>query len=262
MFSSIRNSCFLLALLSFSGPQAVSATDSDVVDLSAADASAKKMNVYFISGLGADERVFTKLKLDPRLNVKYIKWIRPLKKESLQHYAARLSKQIDTSQPFQLVGLSFGGVVASEIADIACPEQVTLISSMSTGVPLSKFYQLMIKCLLMSPLSAPLLKSANRLTYSYFGADTPELKKLLKKILHDTDSKFLKWALTRMSGWDRKERVENLFHIHGTADKLIPILIVKPDIIIEGGGHLMVYAQADQISKILNHRLTTIHSAE
>jgi pimeloyl-ACP methyl ester carboxylesterase len=246
-----------LALLSFSGPAVASATDSAAIDV-----SAKKLNVYFISGLGADERVFTKLKLDPRLNVKYIKWIRPLKKESLQHYAARLSKQIDTSQPFQLVGLSFGGVIASEISDIACPQQVTLISSMSTGVPLSKFYQAMIRFLLMSPLSAPLLKSANRITYGYFGADTPELKKLLRQILHDTDSKFLKWALARMSGWDRKERVDNLFHVHGTADKLIPILIVKPDMIIEGGGHLMVYAQADQISKILNHRLTTIDSAE
>ncbi len=261
MFSNIRNSCFLLALLSFSGFQAAGAPDSATVAV-AADVPARKLNVYFISGLGADERVFTKLKLDPRLNVKYIQWVRPLKKESLQHYAARLSKQIDTSQPFQLVGLSFGGVIASEIADIACPQQVTLISSMSTGVPLSKFYQVMIKFLLMSPLSAPLLKSANRVTYSYFGADTPELKKLLKRILHDTDGKFLKWALTRMSGWDRKERVDNLFHIHGTADKLIPIIIVKPDIIIEGGGHLMVYAQADQISKILNHRLTSIDSEE
>ncbi len=258
MISNIRHSCFLLLILAaFFGGQVFAGADSVALN-----SSSRTMNVYFLSGLGADERVFARLKLDPKLKVKHIKWVRPLKKETLQHYAARLSKQIDTSQPFQLVGLSFGGVVASEIADIACPEQVTLISSMSTGVPLSKFYQAMIRFLLMSPLSAPLLKSANRVTYSYFGADTPELKTLLKKILHATDSKFLKWALTRMSGWNRKDRVENLFHIHGTADKLIPIIIVKPDIIIEGGGHLMVYAQADQISKILNDRLMTNHSAE
>lgn len=257
MFKHIRTSFLLFVLLSFSGPIAHGGTDS-----TGEHYTGKKMNVYFVSGLGADERIFTKLNLDPRLNVHYIKWVRPLKKESLQHYAARLSKQIDTSQPFQLVGLSFGGVVASEIADVACPQQVTLISSMSTGVPLSKFYQLMIRFFLASPLSVPLLKSANRLTYSYFGADTSELKKLLKNILHDTDGKFFKWAITRMSGWNRKERVENLFHIHGTADKLIPIVIVKPDFVIEGGGHLMVYAQAEQVSKVLNDRLTSIHSAE
>lgn len=244
-------------MLSFSSLQAFGGTDN-----AESDSPARKMNVYFVSGLGADERIFAKLKLDPNLNVKYIKWVRPLKKETLQHYAARLTKQIDTSQPFQLVGLSFGGVVASEMADVACPQQVTLISSMSTGVPLSRFYQLMIRFFLASPLSVPLLKSANKLTYNYFGADTPELKSLLKKILHDTDGKFFKWAITRMSGWNRKERVENLFHIHGTADKLIPIVIVKPDFVIEDGGHLMVYAQADQISKVLNDRLTSIHSAE
>lgn len=244
-------------MLAFSSQKTIGGTDE-----TEAKAPFRKMNVYFVSGLGADERVFAKLKLDPSLNVKYIKWVRPLKKETLQHYAARLTKQIDTSQPFQLVGLSFGGVVASEMADVACPEQVTLISSMSTGVPLSRFYQLMIRFFLASPLSVPLLKSANRLTYRYFGADTPELKTLLKNILHDTDGKFFKWAITRMSGWNRKERVENLFHIHGTADKLIPIVIVKPDFVIEDGGHLMVYAQADQISKVLNARLTSIHSAE
>lgn len=244
-------------LLSFSGSPATSATSGE-----AGDPSAKKMNVYFISGLGADERVFTRLKLDPRLNVRYIKWVKPEKRESLQHYAARLSRQIDTSQPFQLVGLSFGGVVASEIADVVCPQQVTLISSMSTGVPLSPFYQQVMRFLLLSPFSAPFLKSANNLTYKYFGADTPELKRLLKDILHDTDSKFLKWALVRMGGWNRRARVDNLFHIHGTADKLIPVAIVKPDMVIENGGHLMVYAQADQISKILNQRLTTIDSPE
>jgi pimeloyl-ACP methyl ester carboxylesterase len=256
MLSNIRNSCFLL-LLAFTGQPAIAGTDS-----TALNPPVKKMNVYFLSGLGADERIFAKLKLDPQLNVKYIKWIRPKKKESIRHYAGRLLPQIDTSEPFQLVGLSFGGVIASEIATITCPQQVTLISSMSTGVPLAKFYQVMIKFLLLSPLSAPLLKWPNKITYRYFGADSPELKKLLKNILHDTDSKFLKWALTRMSGWDRKEPVENLYHIHGTADKLIPVLIVKPDIIIEGGGHLMVYAQAEQVSKILNDRLLSVRSRE
>lgn len=230
--------------------------------VAAPSAPPKKMNVYFLSGLGADSRVFSKLKLDPRLNVKHIKWIRPKRKESLQHYAGRLKAQIDTTQPFQLVGLSFGGVVASELASISHPQQVTLISSMSTGVPLSRFYQVMIKFFMLSPLAAPLLKSANKITYRYFGADTPELKKLLKDILHDTDSKFLKWALVRMSGWDRKDPVPNLYHIHGSADLLIPKLITKPDTVIEGGGHLMVYAQANQISKILNKRLMSVRSQE
>ncbi|MCF0064249.1 alpha/beta hydrolase [Dyadobacter chenwenxiniae] len=215
-----------------------------------------KMNLYFLSGLGADKRVFSKLVLDERFAVHYIDWIKPEKKETIAHYASRLVAQIDTTRPFQLVGLSFGGIVASELANIVHPEQIVIISSTPTGVPISKFYQGLTKFLLLSPFAAPFLKSTNTFTYKFFGADTPELKALLKSILHDTDSKFLKWALVRMGTWKRTDNLENLYHIHGTADKLIPIKMVKPDVSIDGAGHLMVYAQAKQISDILNKKLS------
>lgn len=213
------------------------------------------MNVYFLSGLGADKRVFSKLKLDDRFDVHYIDWIPPKRKEGLHDYASRLIAQMDTTKPFQLVGLSFGGIIASELSEIVRPEQIILISSTPTNIPISKFNRGLIKFLLLSPLAAPILKSANSFTYKYFGADTPELKTLLKQILHDTDSKFLKWALKRMSEWNHPDKVENLYHIHGSSDRLIPLKIVKPDTVIEGGGHLMVYAQYEEISKILNDQL-------
>lgn len=215
------------------------------------------MNVYFLSGLGADRRVFEKLELSSQFNVHYIDWITPKRKESLHDYARRLTAQMDTTQPFQLVGLSFGGIIASELAGIVHPEQIILISSTPTSIPVSRFNRGLIKFVLFSPLAAPILKSANKLTYKYFGADTPELKSLLKSILHDTDSRFLKWALIRMSTWHHPQKVTDLFHIHGEADRLIPLKIVKPDVVIKGGGHLMVYAQHEEISSILNEQLAS-----
>ncbi|WP_031528233.1 alpha/beta fold hydrolase [Dyadobacter crusticola] len=217
--------------------------------------ASSKMNVYFISGLGADKRVFDKLKIDNAIQVNHIQWIKPQKKETIAHYAERLIAQIDTTKPFKLVGLSFGGVIASEISRIVRPEQIVLISSTPVGIPVSAFNRGLIRFFLFSPFAAPILKSTNKYTYKYFGADTPELQALLKAILHDTDSKFLKWALVRMSSWDRKTKADNVYHIHGSADKLIPIDVVKPDLVISGAGHLMVYAQADEISKILNKQL-------
>jgi pimeloyl-ACP methyl ester carboxylesterase len=215
-----------------------------------------KMKVYFLSGLGADERVFSKLRLDTTsFNIENIKWISPLKRETLQNYSKRLVAQIDTTQPFQLVGLSFGGIMASVLSETVHPKQIIIISSTPTGVPVSKFYQGCIKFLLLSPFAGPFLKSANSFTYKYFGADTPEMKTLLKQILRDTDTRFLKWALARLSSWEHPNRVANLYHIHGTADKLIPLKLVKPDLEIPGGGHLMVYQQHEIISKILNERL-------
>ena len=213
------------------------------------------MNVYFLSGLGADKRAFSKLRLDDRFSVKYIEWITPLKNETLHHYAGRLAAQIDINKPFQLVGLSFGGIVASELSRIVNPQQIIIISSTSVGMPISAFYRGLLKILLLNPFAAPLLKSANAFTNNFFGADTPELKSLLKSILHDTDSRLLKWALIKMSSWQRQTKVANLYHIHGMADKLIPIKLVHPDFFIEEGGHLMVYKQHEIISSLLNQHL-------
>ena len=54
--------------------------------------------VYFISGLGADKRIFSFLDLSFCEPV-FIDWITPLKNESLESYALRLRKQIpDISQ--------------------------------------------------------------------------------------------------------------------------------------------------------------------
>ena len=60
----------------------------------------KKVNLYFISGLGVDERAFQKLKLSPNFTVHYLRWIKPLKNETITSYAKRLAIEIDQSRPF------------------------------------------------------------------------------------------------------------------------------------------------------------------
>lgn len=214
-----------------------------------------KMNVYFISGLGADQRVFEKLKIDDRFNVIHIKWIDPLKKESLESYANRLSTVIDTTKPYQIVGLSFGGMVATMIAEQQNPEQIILVSSSSVGMPLGKFYRGLINFLLLSPLSSPFLKSANKFTYKFFGANTNEEKILLKNILKDTDAKFLKWALKTISKWDHPVKSPKAYQINGSADKMIQPRFVQADRIVKGGEHLMIYSKADELSEIINAQL-------
>ena len=66
------------------------------------------MNVYFISGLGADRRAFERIQLPPQFSVHHLDWIEPRKDESLNDYAMRLGEGIDTTKPFALVGLIHG----------------------------------------------------------------------------------------------------------------------------------------------------------
>ena len=83
--------------------------------------------VYFISGLGADKRAFSFLDLSFCEPV-FIEWIKPLHKESLQQYALRLKEQIKEASP-TIVGMSFGGMLATEIAKLDATAKIIIISS-------------------------------------------------------------------------------------------------------------------------------------
>lgn len=211
------------------------------------------MNTYFISGLGADKRIFSKLKLSEKINIIHIDWINPNKNETLEAYAQRLSRIIDTSQPFALIGVSFGGMIAVEIAKILAPTTTVIISSTMLSKQLPRLYRFAGKLGLLKLIPAKLLKSSNRLTQNYyFGTRSGSEKTLLSKIIKDTDPYFLKWAIGSILGWKNNIKPERIYHIHGTNDKILYSKTAKPDYIIENGTHFMVYQNAKEISGIID----------
>jgi pimeloyl-ACP methyl ester carboxylesterase len=215
------------------------------------------VTVYFISGLGADKRAFEKLTLPQNITIKYVEWVENSEEESLAGYCHKLCDQINTKEDFSLVGLSFGGIVAVELAKIIKPKQVILISSIATSkeLPIDKFGHFLFKKLhLYKFIPAAIFKNANAITYWFFGVKKEDEKQLLKQIIADTPPAFAKWAFGRILTWENTIEPQNLFHIHGTADKLFPIGYICPDVKINGGGHFMVYSKADEISEVLARR--------
>src|ERR1700760_4148935 len=98
------------------------------------------MNTYFISGIGADERMFTHIRLPDEFEIRHIHWIEPDRNETLPSYAHRLANQIDTTKPFALIGFSLGGIMAVEIAKILKPVCTILISSIPVSASLPRLY--------------------------------------------------------------------------------------------------------------------------
>jgi hypothetical protein len=211
------------------------------------------MNTYFISGLGADKRIFSKLKLNENVNMIHIDWISPNKNESLASYAQRLSKVIDLSQPFALVSVSFGGMIAVEMAQLLKPAATIIISSTMLSTHLPALYRFAGKLGLLKFIPAKFLKSSNKLTQNYyFGTRSSSEKTLLSKIIKDTDPYFLKWAIGSILSWENKIKPKNIYHIHGTNDKILYSKTAKPDFLIENGTHFMVYQNAEEISGIID----------
>ena len=96
--------------------------------------------VYFISGLGADKRVFSLLDLSFCQPV-YIDWITPIEKESLKDYALRLRKQIKEENP-TVVGISLGGMLTTEMAKADKNLNAIIIASNKTSLEFPSYFRI------------------------------------------------------------------------------------------------------------------------
>jgi pimeloyl-ACP methyl ester carboxylesterase len=206
-------------------------------------------NIYLFSGLGADHRAFQFLNLS-QFNVTYIDWIRPERNESIETYALRLSQQITQHKPI-FIGLSFGGMMALEVAKYVEPEKIILISSLKSRDEIPLHFKFTALLRLHKTMSPKFLQRPNRILFWFFGVENKIEKELLNSIIKDTDPKFTMWAIDKIINWKNKQAYKNVTHIHGTADRLLPHRNMRNLIRVPGGGHFMIINKAHEINQLL-----------
>jgi pimeloyl-ACP methyl ester carboxylesterase len=206
--------------------------------------------VYFISGLGADRTVFDQLDLSFCEPV-FLDWIEPLKKESLQHYALRLAEGIKEPDAI-VVGLSMGGMMASEIAKANPSIKAIIISSNKSAKEFPSFTRFSIKYFPLYQLTTKwILRIIFPITCWFLGAKDKQDKEHLWRMIERRDMAFIKWCIWAIGRWQLDAAQPNVVHIHGTADNLLPYRYVHPEHTIKGGTHLMVRNRAKEISELL-----------
>jgi pimeloyl-ACP methyl ester carboxylesterase len=207
-------------------------------------------DIYCVSGLGADERVFQKLKFEGYQPV-HIKWVEPESGESIADYAQRLATQIKVERPI-LIGLSFGGIIAVEIAKHIATEKIILISSTKNQQEVPFYFRIFRWLPIYLLLPAKFMLWLGQLIASwFFSLRTIDDRKLFKAILFDTNARFMKWAIHQVVIWKNEIIPDNLYHIHGECDRIFPYLFVREDFNVKGGGHLMIISQAEYISNLI-----------
>ena len=210
------------------------------------------MTLYFISGLGADKRIFEKIALSNTYKVVHLDWILPKKNELLQEYALRLSAEINTAEPFSIIGLSFGGIVAIELSKILPAEKIILISSISSDTERPWYFKIFKILPTHKFIPQHFLRIKIPFVYKLMGVTNSSEQALFQAMLVDTDIIFFRWAVASVLYWKQTAAIKNLYHIHGSADQIFPIRYTNPAYIIPGGKHLMVYTQASEVSEALS----------
>jgi pimeloyl-ACP methyl ester carboxylesterase len=207
--------------------------------------------IYLLSGLGADKRVFDFVDLSG-FKLNHVDWIDPTDNESIESYAKRLLVQIRTKRP-TIIGVSFGGMLTVEIAKQIETEKVILISSAKTRFDIPFYFRIIGQLGLNKLVPSRIFKTVNSLTYWFFGTTKKKEKELLKAIIKETDRKFLSWAIDKIVNWRNTTLLTDLTHIHGTDDKILPFKTA--DIKVSNGGHLMIINKGNDISGLIRQIL-------
>ncbi|MES2590454.1 MAG: alpha/beta hydrolase [Bacteroidota bacterium] len=213
------------------------------------------LNVYCISGMGVNEEMFRNMELK-NCTIHHIKWITPHNGETLSEYAMRLANRIDTTQPFALIGVSFGGMCCIEIAKKLTPVKVFLVSSCKTRAELPAKIKIWSKIPLYKKLSDNVYKKAASSVRVLFGVTNKEQGERFKRMLNTAPENYYKGAVHCILAWMNSEIPKNVIHIHGTADQVLPYKkIVNCNYTIKDGTHFMIVNKAEEINAIINKEL-------
>jgi pimeloyl-ACP methyl ester carboxylesterase len=208
------------------------------------------MKAYFIPGMAADKRVFLHIQLPAGFEPVYLDWLPPNREESLPAYAMRLAKHIDTTQPFVLIGLSFGGMLAIEIAKQYPCAATILISSIPLSAHLPRYFRMAAKLRLHKYVPIALIKAGAK-AKRLITREQSEDKKMLLQIIDESDNNLVRWSMYAILNWQNETLPPQVWHIHGAGDGVLPIRFTQPTHVIPNGGHMMVMTSAADINQIL-----------
>jgi pimeloyl-ACP methyl ester carboxylesterase len=210
-----------------------------------------RTRLIMLPGLGADHRLVMPQRRLP-VSLEVPAWIKPRPGESLAEYGRRMAEIIDISSEFWLAGISFGGMVALEMARHLRPRGVILISSGRSCEAIPSIRRLAGKLTPWIPSGVlRRLHSMPGQARALFGAATPEQAALFAAMLKDTPPEFLRWSICALLRWRPEPTEVSIFHIHGERDRVIPLRRVRPDAIIAGAGHLVSLTHADEINRLI-----------
>ena len=208
--------------------------------------------LVLIPGMGADERLFGPQRLFG-LNFEVPELPIPEPGDDLPAYAARVRRLLELDSSCLLGGISFGGMLACELAALCRPRCLLLIASCRSRSAIPRYYYPVewVSRLLPDGIlrrrcvaSSRFLAKAESLNHQQY--------QLVRQMSVDVPIPFLRRVGTMILRWQGSPPLTcPTFHIHGDKDRIIPLRGVEPDEVVAGGGHLINLTHADQVNTFL-----------
>ncbi|HMW13519.1 MAG TPA: alpha/beta hydrolase [Chitinophagales bacterium] len=208
---------------------------------------------YFIGGIASDERLF-RYQMTAIENAVYLPFPKHDKHDTMETYVKKFIPLIDTSQAFNIVGNSMGGIMTMELIKHIQAEKVVLISS----VKCRKEMPFILKQLKYTNLHK-VLPGRGFIGSIQFGSlfkrevlKQPAMRKLAISMAKNNDTSFLYWCVNAIVKWQGNEDYrKDILHIHGTKDEMFPYRNIQNAIPVQGGSHAMLLIQHKEVNELL-----------
>ena len=208
------------------------------------------MKLYIVSGLGADFKVLEKLELNPENEVVFLDWLIPERNEKFENYIQRMTDRVDDSEPFYLLGYSFGGIVVQEIDKLKKAEKVVILGSIKSDKEKSKLIKTGEITGIPKIIPEKMFNEKSAVAYSFFRKFFDPKNPRILDYFRVRDPYYLKWSVEKVSEWKFEEN-PNVIQILGDRDIVFPVKYSKPNYVIKGGTHLFPATKHKEVSKIL-----------
>ncbi len=212
------------------------------------------MRAIFLPGVGVDARLFAPQRALPfRFRVPAWLPIRP--GEELPGYADRMAVRLGRADV--LVGISFGGILAQELAARVGARLVIGIATARhrRDVPrLVRFSEVVSR-------KIPQLRrpgAAVELGRAFFGDLPAPTRRRMVAMLAEADPRFVRGAARMVGGWEGCEVPCRALFLHGREDLVIRPRSFEPDVWVEGAGHLVNVTHADRVNRFISRGCTRV----
>jgi pimeloyl-ACP methyl ester carboxylesterase len=201
----------------------------------------EKIPVYFVPGMAASPLIFEYIKLpEDRFEMFFLEWMIPNDGESLRQYSARMAERIKHDNPV-LIGVSLGGLVVQEMADVIKTRKVIIISSAKCNKEFPRRMKFAKLTKIYKTFPTRMIQNVDAVRKLFPGNNVLNRRlDLYEKYLAVRDKKYLDWAFKVVIEWDRELPNPDVVHIHGDADGVFPVRYIKNYVPVKGGTHIMI----------------------
>jgi pimeloyl-ACP methyl ester carboxylesterase len=189
-----------------------------------------------------------------------VTWAEPLPHESLREYSLRMADTVPRNRPIVLCGVSFGGMIALEMAEKLNAAGVVLSGACYSSRQIHWYLRPTAYIIAAVPVwvgeHARWLSRGAGWLVGPLGKDE---RRSIAVMTREALVKLVTWGFLAIVLWPGKPKPTiPVIQVHGECDRIIPVRRVNPDVVVPGAGHLLNMTHPGPVNDAIARMLATV----